>query len=84
MVPRAGSVIQGRHHGRHARHFCTRAITKTGYQRYGGSPSAAGTFRYTGARIDAETNVLYDFRARMYSRCWGGSWRRTRSARREG
>ena len=62
----------------------TGAITKTGYQRYGGSPSAAGTFRYTGARIDAETNVLYDFRARMYSRCWGGSWRWTRSARREG
>jgi RHS repeat-associated protein len=27
----------------------------------------SGTFRYTGARIDAETNGLYDFRARMYS-----------------
>ncbi len=45
----------------------TGAITKTGYQPYGESPSTAGTFRYTGARIDAETNGLYDFRARMYS-----------------
>ncbi|MFG1409447.1 RHS repeat-associated core domain-containing protein, partial [Xanthobacter sp. VTT E-85239] len=26
-----------------------------------------GTFLYTGARIDAETGGLYDFRARMYS-----------------
>ena len=45
----------------------TGAITKTGYQPYGESASTAGTFRYTGARIDAETNGLYDFRARMYS-----------------
>ena len=45
----------------------TGAITKTGYQPYGESPFTAGTFRYTGARIDAETNGLYDFRARMYS-----------------
>ena len=45
----------------------TGALTKTGYQPYGESPSTAGTFRYTGARIDAETNGLYDFRARMYS-----------------
>jgi RHS repeat-associated protein len=43
------------------------AITKTGYQTYGESGTIAGTFRYTGARIDAETNGLYDFRARMYS-----------------
>jgi RHS repeat-associated protein len=43
------------------------AITKAGYQAYGESGSTAGTFRYTGARIDAETNGLYDFRARMYS-----------------
>jgi RHS repeat-associated protein len=43
------------------------AITKAGYQPYGESGSTAGTFRYTGARIDAETNGLYDFRARMYS-----------------
>src|SRR5204863_2938208 len=42
-------------------------ITKTGYQSYGESGSTTGTFRYTGARIDAETNGLYDFRARMYS-----------------
>jgi RHS repeat-associated protein len=43
------------------------AITKTGYQVFGESPSTAGTFRYTGARIDAETNGLHDFRARIYS-----------------
>jgi len=42
-------------------------VTKTGYRPYGESGSTAGTFRYTGARIDAETNGLYDFRARMYS-----------------
>jgi len=42
-------------------------ITKTGYQLYGESGSTAGTFRYTGGRIDPETNGLYDFRARMYS-----------------
>jgi RHS repeat-associated protein len=47
------------------------AITKTGYQVFGESPSTAGTFRYTGARIDAETNGLYDFRARMYSAALG-------------
>jgi len=42
-------------------------LTKAGYQTYGESNTTAGTFRYTGARIDAETNGLYDFRARMYS-----------------
>ena len=42
-------------------------LTKTGYQTYGESSVTSGTFRYTGARIDAETNGLYDFRARMYS-----------------
>jgi RHS repeat-associated protein len=42
-------------------------LTKAGYQPYGESSTTAGTFRYTGARIDAETNGLYDFRARMYS-----------------
>jgi RHS repeat-associated protein len=46
-------------------------ITKTGYQAYGESGSTAGTFRYTGARIDAETNGLYDFRARIYSPALG-------------
>jgi len=43
------------------------ALTKTGFQPFGESQSTAGSFRYTGARIDAETNGLYDFRARMYS-----------------
>ena len=42
-------------------------LTKAGYQTYGESSVSSGTFRYTGARIDAETNGLYDFRARMYS-----------------
>ena len=42
-------------------------LTKAGYQTYGESSTTAGTFRYTGARIDSETNGLYDFRARMYS-----------------
>jgi RHS repeat-associated protein len=49
----------------------TGAITKAGYQPYGESGSTAGTFRYTGARIDAETNGLYDFRARIYSSVLG-------------
>jgi RHS repeat-associated protein len=47
------------------------AITKAGYQPYGESGSTAGTLRYTGARIDAETNGLYDFRARIYSPALG-------------
>ncbi|MGA2057478.1 MAG: RHS repeat-associated core domain-containing protein [Bradyrhizobium sp.] len=42
-------------------------MTKAGYQPYGESGTTAGAFRYTGARIDAETNGLYDFRARIYS-----------------
>lgn len=42
-------------------------LTKTGYQTYGESNTTTGVFRYTGARIDAETNGLYNFRARMYS-----------------
>jgi RHS repeat-associated protein len=42
-------------------------LTKAGYQTYGESSVTSGTFRYTGARIDPETNGLYDFRARMYS-----------------
>jgi RHS repeat-associated protein len=42
-------------------------LTKAGYQPYGESSVTSGTFRYSGARIDAETNGLYDFRARMYS-----------------
>ncbi|MFG1400269.1 RHS repeat-associated core domain-containing protein, partial [Roseixanthobacter pseudopolyaromaticivorans] len=42
-------------------------LTKEGFQAFGESTSTSGMFRYTGARIDAETNGLYDFRARMYS-----------------
>ena len=42
-------------------------LTKAGYQTYGESSVTSGTFRYTGARIDTETNGLYDFRARIYS-----------------
>ncbi|MFO1114037.1 MAG: RHS repeat-associated core domain-containing protein, partial [Beijerinckiaceae bacterium] len=45
----------------------TGTLTKTGYGAFGESATTAGTLRYTGARIDAETNGLYDFRARMYS-----------------
>ncbi len=45
----------------------TGTLTKAGFQTFGESVSTAGTFRYTGARIDPETNGLYDFRARMYS-----------------
>jgi RHS repeat-associated protein len=47
------------------------ALTKAGYQTYGESSITSGTFRYTGARIDAETNGLYDFRARIYSPALG-------------
>jgi RHS repeat-associated protein len=46
-------------------------LTKAGYQTYGESNVTSGTYRYTGARIDAETNGLYDFRARMYSPALG-------------
>jgi RHS repeat-associated protein len=42
-------------------------LAKAGYQTYGESSVTSGTFRYTGARIDAETNGLFDFRARIYS-----------------
>ncbi|MGH7137879.1 MAG: RHS repeat-associated core domain-containing protein, partial [Pirellulales bacterium] len=49
----------------------TGTLTKTGYMPYGESASAAGTFRYTGLRIDPETNGLYYARARMYSPTWG-------------
>ncbi|MFO1114448.1 MAG: RHS repeat-associated core domain-containing protein [Beijerinckiaceae bacterium] len=45
----------------------TGVVAKTGYGPFGESATTSGTFRYTGARIDAETNGLYDFRARMYS-----------------
>ena len=49
----------------------TGALTKAGFLPYGASSSTSGTFRYTGARIDAETNGLYDFRARIYSPALG-------------
>jgi len=42
-------------------------LSKTGYLPYGESASAAGTFRYSGQRIDPETNGLYYDRARMYA-----------------
>ena len=45
----------------------TGTLSKAGYQAYGESASAGGTFRYTGQRIDAETNGLYYYRARTYS-----------------
>ncbi|MDR3468688.1 MAG: RHS repeat-associated core domain-containing protein [Xanthobacteraceae bacterium] len=46
-------------------------LTRAGYLAYGESGTTAGTFRYTGARIDAETNGLYDYRARVYSPALG-------------
>ena len=47
------------------------ALTKAGYRPYGESASTAGSFRYTGLRIDSETNGLYYARARMYAPAWG-------------
>ena len=47
------------------------ALTKYGYQTYGESGSTGGSFRYTGQRIDPETNGLYYYRARMYAPAWG-------------
>lgn len=47
------------------------ALTKTGYRPYGESGSTAGTFRYTGLRIDPESNGLYYARARIYAPAWG-------------
>ena len=49
----------------------TGALTKAGFQPFGESASTAGTFRYTGARIDAETNGLYNMRTRIYSPVFG-------------
>ena len=40
-------------------------LTKVGYQHCGESSPTIGAFRYAGSRINAETNDLYDFRARM-------------------
>ncbi len=47
------------------------ALTKYGYQSYGESGTTGGSFRYTGQRIDPETNGLYYYRARMYAPAWG-------------
>jgi len=49
----------------------TGTLTKFGYQAYGESASTGGSFRYTGQRIDPETNGLYYYRARMYAPGWG-------------
>ena len=46
-------------------------LTKTGYRPFGQSATATGSYRYTGRRIDAETNGLYYYRARMYSPALG-------------
>jgi RHS repeat-associated protein len=45
----------------------TGVLAKAGYQPFGQSASATGSFRYTGQRIDVETGGLYYYRARMYS-----------------
>jgi RHS repeat-associated protein len=47
------------------------ALTKTGYLPFGESGSTSGSFRYTGQRIDPETNGLHYYRARMYMPAWG-------------
>jgi RHS repeat-associated protein len=55
------------------------ALTKIGYQAFGEHPSlAAGSYRYTARRYDAETagstaqpSGLYYYRARIYSPTWG-------------
>lgn len=51
----------------------TGVFSQQGYLPYGKSASAAiaGTFGYTGQRIDGETNGLYYYRARMYYPAWG-------------
>ncbi len=46
-------------------------LAKAGYRPYGESGSTAGSFRYTGLRIDPESNGLYYARARMYNPAWG-------------
>lgn len=46
------------------------ALTKAGYLPYGRSASA-GSFGFTGQRVDVETGGLYYYRARHYSPAWG-------------
>ena len=47
------------------------AVSKAGFLAFGESAAATGSFRYTGQRIDPETNGLYYYRARMYSPALG-------------
>jgi RHS repeat-associated protein len=47
------------------------SLTKFGYQTFGESTSATGSFRYTAQRIDSETSGIYYYRARMYQPTWG-------------
>jgi RHS repeat-associated protein len=46
-------------------------LTRIGYAPYGTPSNSAGPFRFTGQRIDPETNGLHYYRARMYSAAWG-------------
>jgi RHS repeat-associated protein len=47
------------------------ALTKTGYQPFGESPSlSSGSFQYAGSRFDPESG-LYSMRSRMYRTDWG-------------
>jgi RHS repeat-associated protein len=47
------------------------AVSKAAFLAFGESAAATGSFRYTGQRIDPETNGLYYYRARMYSPALG-------------
>jgi RHS repeat-associated protein len=47
------------------------AVSKAAFLPFGESAAATGSFRYTGQRIDPETNGLYYYRARMYSPALG-------------
>jgi hypothetical protein len=42
----------------------TGLLIKAAYRPFGQSSATSGTFRYTGARIDPETDGLYHMRAR--------------------
>src|SRR5882672_4820732 len=46
------------------------ALTKFGYQPYGGSAASATPFGFTGQRFDPESGLYY-YRARHYSKAWG-------------
>ena len=43
------------------------AVATAGFLPYGESASAGGSFRYTGRRIDPETDGHYYYRALMYA-----------------